>query len=145
MEITAVRPIVDITLDNYAKSDVIKKRIVSNQRGLIIAGSPGAGKTTLAQGIATYLSDAGYVVKTMEAPRELQVPDQITQYTTLDGSMANTADVLLLVRPDFVIFDELQEERGLHGLCRHAACRPRHGRGHPRKQRSGRAPALLRP
>ncbi len=109
MEITAVRPIVDITLDNYAKSDVIKKRIVSNQRGLIIAGSPGAGKTTLAQGIATYLSDAGYVVKTMEAPRELQVPDQITQYTTLDGSMANTADVLLLVRPDFVIFDELRK------------------------------------
>ena len=109
MEITAVRPIVDITLDNYAKSDVIKKRIISNQRGLIIAGSPGAGKTTLAQGIATYLSDAGYVVKTMEAPRELQVPDQITQYTTLDGSMANTADVLLLVRPDFVIFDELRK------------------------------------
>jgi ATPase len=100
---------VDITLDNYAKSDVIKKRIVSNQRGLIIAGSPGAGKTTLAQGIATYLSEAGYVVKTMEAPRELQVPDQITQYTTLDGSMANTAEVLLLVRPDFVIFDELRK------------------------------------
>jgi ATPase len=109
MEITAVRPIVDVTLDNYAKSDVIKKRIVSDRRGLIIAGSPGAGKTTLAQGIATYLSDAGYVVKTMEAPRELQVPDQITQYTTLDGSMSNTADVLLLVRPDFVIFDELRK------------------------------------
>jgi ATPase len=109
MEITAVRPIVDVTLDNYAKADVIKKRIVSDRRGLIIAGSPGAGKTTLAQGIATYLSDSGYVVKTMEAPRELQVPDQITQYTTLDGSMSNTADVLLLVRPDFVIFDELRK------------------------------------
>ncbi|MFA5253900.1 MAG: PINc/VapC family ATPase [Methanoregula sp.] len=109
MEITAVRPIVDVTLDNYAKSDVIKKRIVSEKQGLIIAGSPGAGKTTLAQGIATFLSDNGFVVKTMEAPRELQVPDQITQYTTLDGSMANTADVLLLVRPDFVIFDELRK------------------------------------
>jgi ATPase len=45
----------------------------------------------------------------MEAPRELQVPDQITQYTALEGSMANTADVLLLVRPDFVIFDELRK------------------------------------
>jgi len=88
----AVRPIVDVTLDNYVKSDVIKKRIVSENRGLIIAGSPGAGKTTLAQGIATFLSDNGFVVKTMEAPRELQVPDQITQYTMLDGSMANTAD-----------------------------------------------------
>ena len=45
----------------------------------------------------------------MESPRELQVPDQITQYTTLDGSMSNTADVLLLVRPDFVVFDELRK------------------------------------
>ena len=109
MEITAVRPIVDVTLDSYAKSDFIKKRIVSEKRGLIIAGSPGAGKTTLAQGIATFLSESGFVVKTMEAPRELQVPDQITQYTMLDGSMSNTADVLLLVRPDFVIFDELRK------------------------------------
>jgi ATPase len=109
MELTAVRPIVDVTLDNYAKSDVIKKRIVSEKRGLIIAGSPGSGKTTLAQSIATYLSDNGFVVKTMEAPRELQVPDQITQYTMLDGSMSNTADVLLLVRPDFVVFDELRK------------------------------------
>lgn len=109
MEITAVRPIVDVTLDNYAKADAIKKRIISDRRGLIIAGSPGSGKTTLAQSVATYLSDNGFVVKTMEAPRELQVPDQITQYTMLDGSMSNTADVLLLVRPDFVIFDELRK------------------------------------
>jgi ATPase len=109
MEITAVRPIVDVTLKDYTKSDIITKRITSDKRGMIIVGSPGAGKTTLAQSLATFLSESGYVVKTMEAPRELQVPDQITQYTTLDGSMANTADVLLLVRPDFVIFDELRK------------------------------------
>jgi len=109
MEITAVRPIVDVTLKDYAKAEIITKRITSEKRGLIIVGSPGSGKTTLAQSVATYLSDSGFVVKTMEAPRELQVPDQITQYTMLDGSMSNTADVLLLVRPDFVIFDELRK------------------------------------
>ena len=109
MEITAVRPIVDVTLKDYTKAEVITKRITGEKRGLIIAGSPGSGKTTLAQSVATFLSDSGFVVKTMEAPRELQVPDQITQYTALDGSMANTADVLLLVRPDFVIFDELRK------------------------------------
>jgi ATPase len=109
MEITAVRPIVDVTLKDYSKSDIITQRITSEKRGMIIVGAPGSGKTTLAQNVATYLSDSGFVVKTMEAPRELQVPDQITQYTMLDGSMANTADVLLLVRPDFVIFDELRK------------------------------------
>ena len=45
----------------------------------------------------------------MEAPRDLQVPDQITQYTSLEGSMQSTGDVLMLVRPDFVIFDELRK------------------------------------
>ncbi len=109
MEITAVRPIVDVTLKDYAKADIITRRITSEKRGLIIVGSPGSGKTTLAQSVATFLSESGFVVKTMEAPRELQVPDQITQYTTLEGSMSNTADVLLLVRPDFVIFDELRK------------------------------------
>jgi ATPase len=109
MEITAVRPIVDVTIKDYTKSDIITKRITSEKRGMIIVGAPGAGKTTLAQSLATFLSDSGYVVKTMEAPRELQVPDNITQYTMLEGSMANTADVLLLVRPDFVIFDELRK------------------------------------
>jgi ATPase len=109
MEITAVRPIVDVSMKDYTKSDIITKRITNEKRGMIIVGAPGAGKTTLAQSLATFLSDSGYVVKTMEAPRELQVPDQITQYTMLDGSMANTADVLMLVRPDFVIFDELRK------------------------------------
>jgi ATPase len=109
MEISAVRPVGKVTLESYGKAALIRKRVISDRRGLLIAGPPGSGKTTVAQSIATFLSDHGLIVKTMEAPRDLQVPDQITQYTSLEGSMQSTGDVLLLVRPDFVIFDELRK------------------------------------
>ncbi len=109
MEITAVRPIVDLSLDDFEKASVIKELIIKKHGGILIAGPPGSGKTTFAQSIALFLADNGNIVKTMESPRELQVPDYITQYTTLEGSMENTADLLLLVRPDYVIFDGLHK------------------------------------
>jgi len=109
MEITAVRPIVDISLEDYKMAPLIRERVIRERCGVIIAGPPGSGKTTLAQSIATYLADGDFIVKTMESPRDLQVPDHITQYTSLDGTMEKTADLLLLVRPDFVIFNELRK------------------------------------
>jgi len=109
MEITAVRPISYVSLEKYSKANIIKKRILGTKRGFLIAGPPGSGKTTLAQSIASFLAEHEFIVKTMESPRDLQVPDHITQYTSLEGSMQNTADILLLVRPDYVIFDELRK------------------------------------
>jgi ATPase len=44
----------------------------------------------------------------MEKPRDLDVGPGITQYSALDGSMDNTGDFLLLVRPDFTVFDEVR-------------------------------------
>ncbi len=108
-EITAARPVAVIPLDDYRLSEALKKRITEKKRGVLLAGSPGAGKSTLAQAVAIYLMENEYVVKTMEKPRDLQVPDGITQYTDLDGSLENTADLLLLVRPDYTIFDEVRK------------------------------------
>ena len=110
IEITIVRPIASVSLDEYRLSDVLKERI-RTQRGILIAGPPGAGKSTFAAGVATYLNDRGFVVKTMESPRDLQVPQEITQYAPLDGSLENTADVLLLVRPDYTIYDEVRKTK----------------------------------
>ncbi|MEM4748076.1 MAG: PINc/VapC family ATPase [Archaeoglobaceae archaeon] len=109
MEITAVRPIANVSLEDYGVSEELKKRIVEKQRGILIAGPPGAGKSTFAASIANYLLENGYVVKTMESPRDLMVRDEITQYSPLEGDMSLTADILLLVRPDYTIYDELRK------------------------------------
>ncbi|MWG36698.1 PINc/VapC family ATPase [Halomarina oriensis] len=109
VEITAVRPMVKTTMDDYAYSEDITERLLDHQRGVLIAGAPGAGKSTYAQAVAEFLSDADYSVKTMEKPRDLQVGEEITQYTELDGDMDKTADALLMVRPDYTVYDEVRK------------------------------------
>ena len=110
LEITVVKPVANISLDEYHLSDKLLERIRSNAEGILISGSPGAGKSTFVQAIAKYYSSKlNKIVKTMESPRDLQLPDEITQYGPLEGSMENTADVLLLVRPDYTIYDELRK------------------------------------
>ena len=110
IEITAVRPVADIDLDEYHLSSKLMDRINNNAEGILISGSPGTGKSTFVQAIAKYYSgELNKIVKTMESPRDLQLPNEITQYAPLEGSMENTADILLLVRPDYTIYDELRK------------------------------------
>ncbi|PSP97468.1 ATPase [Halobacteriales archaeon QS_4_70_19] len=108
-EITAVRPIAKTTLEDYKLAGELRERLQEQQRGVLISGAPGAGKSTFAQAVAEFLADAGFAVKTMEKPRDLQVGPNITQYTELDGSMEKTADSLLMVRPDYTIYDEVRK------------------------------------
>lgn len=110
LEITIVRPVANISLDEYNLSEKLLNRIQTRAEGILISGSPGAGKSTFVQAIANYYSSKlNKIVKTMESPRDLQLPDEITQYAPLEGNMENTADVLLLVRPDYTIYDELRK------------------------------------
>ena len=107
-EITIVHPIVKLTLDNYEISGELMKRFSDRAEGIIISGPPGSGKSTLASSLANFYHNTGKIVKTFESPRDLQVDPGITQYTKLDGSFDNSADILLLVRPDYTIFDEVR-------------------------------------
>ncbi|WP_224332957.1 PINc/VapC family ATPase [Haloprofundus halobius] len=109
IEITAVRPIAKTSLEDYEFVDELKDRLLERQRGVLISGSPGAGKSTFAQAVAEFLNENDYAVKTMEKPRDLQVGPEITQYTALGGQMEKTADSLLLVRPDYTIYDEVRK------------------------------------
>ena len=111
-EITIVRPVAKLSLGDYELDQRLIDRLADHHRGVFICGRPGSGKTTLAQAIAEYLdTDVGAMVKTMEAPRDLQLADRITQYAPLEGDLEKTAEIIFLVRPDFVIFDEVRRAR----------------------------------
>ncbi len=108
-EITAVRPVSKVSIEDYGLSDKLLERLEKRAEGVLIAGAPGHGKSTFAQALAEFYEDDGRIVKTMEKPRDLDVGPDITQYSELEESMENTGDFLLLVRPDYTIYDEVRK------------------------------------
>lgn len=109
VELTIVRPTVELKLEDYELSSRLMMRLRERAEGILIAGPPGSGKTTFASSLAEFYSKQGKIIKTLESPRDLQVGPQITQYSPLEGSFEKTADILLLVRPDYSIFDEIRK------------------------------------
>jgi len=109
IEITIVRPIMKAKIEDYNLSTKLKERLKNGAEGVIICGAPGSGKSTFAAALAEMYLKANKVVKTLESPRDLQVPDEITQYSPLEGSFERTGDILLLVRPDYSFYDEMRK------------------------------------
>ncbi len=108
-EITAVRPIKKLTLEDYNLPEEILDRIKTKVNGLIIAGATGSGKSTLAAAIGEYYNFAKKITKTVESPRDLVLSDDITQYSKNFTSSQEIHDILFLSRPDAIIFDEMRD------------------------------------
>ena len=111
LEVTIVRPIVKLSLKDYRLSGKLMQRLKERASGILLAGPPGSGKTTFASSLAEFYRDQGKIVKAIESPRDLQVGPEITQYGALEGSFEKTAEILLLVRPDYSIFDEVKKTK----------------------------------
>jgi ATPase len=111
LEVTIVKPLVNLELADYKISKKLMDRLQGNAEGVIIAGPPGSGKSTFAGSLAKFYSSQGKIVKTLESPRDLQVGPEITQYGPLNGDFEKTADILLLVRPDYTVFDEIRKTK----------------------------------
>ncbi len=107
-EITAVRPVRKLRLSDYEMSEKLRERISKQAEGILIAGAPGMGKSTFAQALAEQYAELGKIVKTVEAPRDLVLPDTITQLSYSRSSPEEVHDVLLLSRPDYSLFDEMR-------------------------------------
>lgn len=109
-EITAVRPLVKLRLEDYNLPEKLLKRLLERAEGILIAGAPGMGKTTFAQALAEFYARQGKIVKTIESPRDMRLPPIVTQYSKTYADVGELHDILLLSRPDYTVFDELRTD-----------------------------------
>ncbi|MEM0223709.1 MAG: ATPase, T2SS/T4P/T4SS family, partial [Thermofilum sp.] len=110
-EITAVRPVAKLSLEDYNLPRKLVERLEQQAEGILIAGAPGMGKTTFAQALAEYYFRKGRIVKTIESPRDMHLPPEITQYSKSYATSEEIHDVLLLSRPDYTFFDEMRDTK----------------------------------
>lgn len=107
-EITAVKPTAHRSLASYSISEEVKQRLLNRAEGVIVAGSPGMGKSTFAQSVLDAYTKQGKIVKTIESPRDLRPHPSVSQYSLHHADTRELHDILLLSRPDQVVFDEMR-------------------------------------
>ena len=110
-EITIVRPLVHLRLDEYSLPDQLAQRLQTPWRWVLIAWSPWEWKTTFAQALLEQLANQNLIIKTIEAPRDVQANWFITQYGLSHTTHDEIRDILLLTRPDITLFDEVRNRQ----------------------------------
>jgi ATPase (PilT family) len=111
IEVTIVRPTKSMRIEDYNITPKLLERLEKQAEGILIAGAPGMGKTTFAQALAEFYHRKNKIVKTLESPRDMVLPAEITQLSKTHGTSEELHDVLLLSRPDYTIFDEMRDTK----------------------------------
>lgn len=110
IEITAVKPTVKLWIEDYKLEKETLDLLQNQAKGILISGAPGSGKTTFAQALVDVYHKDSQIIKTIESPRDLLLPDEIVQYSFTYGSHDEIRDILLLSRPDFTVYDEVRNK-----------------------------------
>lgn len=107
-EITIVRPIKRLQFDDYVLDDKLIELLQTKAQWILVSGAPGSWKTTFTQALVDQYVDLKKIVKTIEAPRDLLVADEVVQYSFHHWTHDEVRDILLLSRPDFTVYDEIR-------------------------------------
>ena len=111
LEMTVVRPVKKLSFADYNLDPSFADHLRNKAKGILISGAPGEGKTTFAQALAEVYQQDNKIVKTLESPRDLMVPEQVVQYSFTYGTHDEVRDILLLSRPDCAFYDEVRNKQ----------------------------------
>lgn len=110
IEMTVVKPIVRLSIDDYKLSAETFDLLKNQAKGILVSWSPGSGKTTFAQALIDVYHKEHKIIKTIESPRDLQLAEDIVQYSFTYGTHDEVRDILLLSRPDYTVYDEVRNK-----------------------------------
>lgn len=109
LEMTIVKPIKKLSMEDYNLwTDTFE--LLKKAKGILVSGAPWSGKTTFAQALIEVYHKDNAIIKTIESPRDLQLSDDIVQYSFTYGSHDEVRDILLLSRPDYTVYDEVRNK-----------------------------------
>jgi ATPase len=110
LEITVVKPIKKLSLDDYNLDKEVLDWFKDSAKWILVSGPPWSGKTTFAQALVELYEWEDNIVKTVESPRDLMVPESVVQYSFTYWSHDEVRDILLLSRPDYTVYDEVRNK-----------------------------------
>ena len=107
-EMTVVKPIKKLSIEDYNLDAETFDLLKNKSKGILVSWAPGSGKTTFAQALIEVYHKDNAIIKTIESPRDLQLADDIVQYSFTYGTHDEVRDILLLSRPDYTVYDEVR-------------------------------------
>ena len=110
-EITIVKPVKQLWIEDYKIDEKLRQRFLEKAEWVLVAGAPGSWKSTFIQALINFYFKEWKIIKTLESPRDLQVPSLVTQYSLKHAEHDWLRDILLLARPDYVFFDEIRNQK----------------------------------
>ena len=110
-EITIVKPVKRLWVDDYWIDEKLKERFLESAEWILVAWAPWSWKSTFIQALVDFYDKNWKIIKTLESPRDLQVPHNVTQYSMKHAEHDTIRDILLLSRPDYVFFDEIRNHK----------------------------------
>jgi len=110
LEMTVVKPIVRLSIEDYKLNTETFDLLKNKAKWILVSWAPWSGKTTFAQALIDVYHKEHKIIKTIESPRDLQLADDIVQYSFTYWTHDEVRDILLLSRPDYTVYDEVRNK-----------------------------------